>query len=98
MSDLTRFGDLLNQSHSSLRDDYEVSCPELDTIVECAKEVNGLFGARLTGAGFGGCAIAVVRPDSVQDVIDVVSNKYKTAYQTTVSALTTQPAPHASLI
>ena len=53
-------GALLDQSHASLRDDYEVSCAELDTLVELARATDGVLGARLTGAGFGGCAVALV--------------------------------------
>jgi len=59
--DTVGFGRLLTESHNSLRRDYEVSCPELDTIVEEALAVGGCLGARMTGAGFGGCAIALVR-------------------------------------
>jgi galactokinase len=65
--DFTHFGHLMYASHASLRDDYEVSTPELDTFVETAKE-HGATGARLTGAGFGGCAIALV-PESQSDNI-----------------------------
>jgi len=61
-------GELLLEGHKSLRDDYEVSIPELDTLVEAAAEVDGCYGARLTGAGFGGCIIAVVAEDAVPDV------------------------------
>lgn len=61
-------GQLLIEGHKSLRDDYEVSIPELDTLVEAATEVDGCYGARLTGAGFGGCIIAVAAEDAVSDV------------------------------
>lgn len=60
-SDLNRFGSLMNQSHDSLRDDYEVTGEALDTIVAIARDSEGVLGARMTGAGFGGCAIALVR-------------------------------------
>ena len=66
-NDFTHFGRLMYASHASLRDDYEVSTPELDTFVETAKQ-NGARGARLTGAGFGGCAIALV-PDAQTDTV-----------------------------
>jgi galactokinase len=62
--DLDRVGRLMDQSHASLRDDYEVSCPELDAMAECAQGAPGVFGARMTGAGFGGCVIALVAPHS----------------------------------
>lgn len=58
--DLERFGVLLNQSHDSLRDDYEVSCRELDILVEIARGIEGTLGSRMTGAGFGGCTVSLV--------------------------------------
>ena len=66
--DLAYVGKLLVEGHKSLRDDYEVSIPELDTLVEAAVEVDGCYGARLTGAGFGGCIIALAAEDAVDDV------------------------------
>src|SRR5690606_22445318 len=60
--DLYLAGRLMNESHDSLRDDYEVSCPELDLLVEIARATEGVYGARMTGAGFGGCAIALATP------------------------------------
>lgn len=62
--DLNQFGRLMYASHASLRDDYEVSCEELDAIVELARECKGVFGARMTGGGFGGCAIVLVQADA----------------------------------
>ena len=64
-ADLETVGALLKEGHISLRDDYEVSCPELDLLVETAWEVPGCYGARLTGAGFGGCAIALAHVEAV---------------------------------
>lgn len=75
--DLARMGRLMNDSHDSLRDDYRVSCPELDTVVEAARRQPGVFGARMTGGGFGGCAIALVRPDAASAVIDGVMTDYR---------------------
>ena len=64
--DMASYGRLLYESHRSLRDDYEVSCPELDVLVELASEVRGTAGARMTGAGFGGCTVNLVRTESVE--------------------------------
>ena len=75
--DLAAFGKLLNASHASLRDDYEVTGIELDTIVGLAQKEDGVLGARMTGAGFGGCAIALVHKDKLQSVQDVVCAGYK---------------------
>lgn len=60
-------GRLFNASHLSLRNDFEVSSPELDQMVSCAQQESACYGARITGAGFDGCAIAIVEPNAVQD-------------------------------
>ncbi|WP_062353933.1 galactokinase [Bacillus kwashiorkori] len=75
--DLATFGKLMNESHISLRDDYEVTGKELDTIVEAAWQQEGTVGARMTGAGFGGCAIAIVETDKVNDFIKNVGKMYE---------------------
>ena len=69
------FGRLLYESHASLRDDYEASAPELDTFVEVA-EASGAFGAKLTGAGWGGCAIALISSEWSEDLADTTRRKY----------------------
>jgi galactokinase len=75
--DLKKFGQLMNQSHISLRDDYEVTGKELDTLVEASWKQKGLVGARMTGAGFGGCAIAIVENEEVDNIMLAVGNRYK---------------------
>ena len=77
--DLDRFGELMNASHESLRDDYEVSSRELDTLVELAWKQPGVFGARMTGAGFGGCTVNLVRADAAEDFGGAVRSGYKQA-------------------
>jgi galactokinase len=77
--DLYTFGELMNDSHRSLRDDYEVTGAELDALVEAAWKQNGVIGARMTGAGFGGCAIAIVERGSVGDFLDRVGQTYLAA-------------------
>jgi galactokinase len=74
---LLKFANLLTQSHTSLKYDYEVTGFELDTIVEEALKFKGCLGARMTGAGFGGCAIALVFSDSVEKFKDKVSKEYQ---------------------
>jgi len=64
--DVERLGQLMVQAHISARDDYEISCPELDALVQAALEVDGVAGARLTGAGWGGCIVALAHRDGVQ--------------------------------
>jgi len=63
--DLVTFGKLMNRSHESLRDLYEVSCPELDWLVKRAWETEGVYGSRLTGAGFGGCTVTLIEEDAI---------------------------------
>ena len=67
----------MNQSHISLRDDYEVTGRELDTLVEIAWEQEGVIGSRMTGAGFGGCTVSIVKKGKVDDFIKNVAEKYK---------------------
>jgi galactokinase len=75
--DLDRVGDLLDQSHASLRDDYEVSCDELDAVADIGADHEAVFGSRMTGAGFGGCVISLVRPDAVDDVTALIEHEYE---------------------
>jgi galactokinase len=74
--DLARAGILMDASHESLRDDYEVSSPALDTMVAAMRSAPGTRGARLTGAGFGGCAVALVQPGQEQAVADAIYEQY----------------------
>lgn len=82
-NDITLFGKLMNASHISLRDDYEVTGLELDTLVEEAWKIDGVIGSRMTGAGFGGCTVSLVRDDAVETFIRQVGNVYqkKVGYQ-----------------
>nr|WP_294490623.1 galactokinase [uncultured Mediterraneibacter sp.] len=75
--DLTRFGELMNQSHISLRDDYEVSCEEIDILVDLAWKVPGVIGSRITGGGFGGCTVSIVKNDSVDAFIESIGKAYE---------------------
>lgn len=76
-NDLVTFGILMNESHESLKNDYEVTGIELDTLVSAALENERTLGARVTGAGFGGCAIALVHDDALDDVINHVTQSYR---------------------
>lgn len=75
-NDLMEFGRLMNQSHDSLRDDYEVTGTELDTLVEEARMVDGVLGSRMTGAGFGGCTVSLVKEEAVEDFKLKVGKNY----------------------
>lgn len=75
--DLKKFGELMNASHVSLRDDYEVTGIELDTLVEEAWKVDGVIGSRMTGAGFGGCTVSIVEDAAVDRFIESVGTAYR---------------------
>ena len=76
-NDVALFGELMNASHVSLRDDYEVTGIELDTLVEEAWKVDGVIGSRMTGAGFGGCTVSIVKDEAVDSFIEKVGAAYK---------------------
>lgn len=71
------FGQLMNASHISLRDDFEVTGRELDTLVEIAQSYEGVIGSRMTGAGFGGCTVSLIHKDKVSDFIENINWTYK---------------------
>ena len=73
---LEDFGKYMNASHVSLRDDYEVSCEEIDFLVELAWKIPGVIGSRMTGGGFGGCTVSIVKKDAVDSFIDIVGKGY----------------------
>ena len=74
--DAPRVGQLMNASHDSLRDDYEVSGPELDLLVGLARAQEGVYGARLTGAGFGGCVVALARAEAAHSAMETIIAQY----------------------
>lgn len=76
-NDIEEFGRLMNESHVSLRDDYEVTGKELDTLVEEAWKIDGVIGSRMTGAGFGGCTVSIVKNESVDTFMEQVGKAYK---------------------
>ena len=75
--DIVRFGQLMNQSHISLRDDYEVSCEEIDILVDLAWQLPGVIGSRITGGGFGGCTVSIVKNDAVDTFTETIGQAYK---------------------
>jgi galactokinase len=91
--DVATLGRLLNEAHASARDDYEISCPELEVLVDAACEVDGVVGARLTGAGLGGCIVAVVHRDAVSDFEAYVSRQFQAQMgrETTIFACQSGP-------
>ncbi len=100
-SDWAKVGELMYASHASLHEDYEVSCPELDTVVEIAQsigEAGGVIGCRMTGGGFGGCAVSLVKTDAVQRTTRALDGAYekKTGHQ--VNIFSSRPAAGAGML
>ena len=84
--DLNSFGELMMSSHISLRDDYEVSCAELDFLAEAAWSAEGVYGARMTGGGFGGCTVNLVKKDYANAFIKTITKKYRDRFGTEAAA------------
>ena len=78
-NDVETFGKLMNASHISLRDDYEVSCEEIDILVDLAWATDGVVGSRITGGGFGGCTVSIVKNDAVDTFVETIGAKYEEA-------------------
>ena len=96
--DLARAGRLMNDSHFSLRDLYEVSCEELDLVTEIARRQPSCFGARMTGAGFGGCAVALVTADDVEAFCSAVLPDYKAKIDLPAALYSCRPEAGARLL
>lgn len=75
--DLNAFGKLMNESHISLRDDYETSCPEADVLVDSAWKCDGVIGSRITGGGFGGCTVSIVKDEAIEAFKTALTTAYK---------------------
>jgi galactokinase len=93
--DLERMGGLMVASHCSLQHDYEVSCEELDFLVETALAVEGVFGSRMTGGGFGGCTVSLVAPAAVKRFSAELTARYQNRYQLTPAIYRCTPAAGA---
>jgi galactokinase len=100
-SDWDAIGRLMYDSHKSLREDYEVSCPELDTVVEIAQAIGaagGIIGCRMTGGGFGGCTVSLVKTDAVQHTTRVLDAAYEKKTGQQVNIFSSRPAAGARLL
>jgi galactokinase len=93
-------GQLMAASHASLRDDFEVSCPELDTVVRIARDLEprGVIGCRMTGAGFGGCAVCLVRTDALAYVSGIMAERYEQATRIQAHLFSSRPAAGARVL
>jgi galactokinase len=93
--DLPRFGEILKAAHASMRDDFEASCEEVDTLVEIASRQAGCYGARITGGGFGGCTVNLVRADATEGFVAAVVAEYNAATGMVADCFVCAPADGA---
>ena len=94
-------GELMYASHDSLRDDYEVSCPELDVLVQAAADLGtefGIIGSRMTGGGFGGCTVSLVKTESAGTIAEAIGNRYREKTGLEATAFATPPAQGATVL
>jgi galactokinase len=96
-----QLGDLMYASHQSLRDDYEVSCQELDLLVEIAQDIGpagGMIGSRMTGGGFGGCTVSLIESSKSSEISDAITKRYAGKTSITPTCFTSRPARGAHLV
>ncbi|HVT88479.1 MAG TPA: galactokinase [Tepidisphaeraceae bacterium] len=91
-------GELMVKSHNSLRDDYEVSTPELDFLVEQAMKIKGVYGARMTGGGFGGCIVSIVQPRFVEAFTSTIQQTYQQKFKLSPAVIPTTATSGASVV
>ena len=94
-------GQLMYASHFSLKDDYEVSCPELDVVVDIAQNIGaagGVIGCRMTGGGFGGCAVALVKAEKLQSIGATIAEEYPKRTKIQPSLFVSRPAAGATVV
>ncbi|MFH1742957.1 MAG: galactokinase [bacterium] len=96
--DIERLGELMCESHNSLRDDYEVSCPELDLLVGLALDCPGVIGSRMTGAGFGGCTVSLVQQSSLDEFHSRVAEGYEKETGRSPEITVTRPGSGAAIV
>lgn len=98
LNNWVEFGELMSESHRSLRDDFEVSCDELDLLVDSLDSCEGVYGARMTGGGFGGCTVALVDPGASESVVNRVQALYREVTGIEADSFVTRPADGARLL
>jgi galactokinase len=96
--DFTACGRAMNASHASMRDDFEITCPEIDTLVGLAQTVEGVYGSRMTGGGFGGCTVTLIEADAVDRASRLLVDGYRTATGLEAEIFVCAPSDGARLI
>jgi len=96
--DWTTCGHLMGESHQSMKNDFEITCPEIDCLVEIAQSVKGVIGSRMTGGGFGGCVVSLIETNRTADTITEITSRYQSATGIEPSAFVTRPAQGARVL
>ncbi len=89
-NEIVKFAEFMNASHNSLQYEYEVTCPELDFVVQEGRKIEGVLGIRMTGAGFGGCTVAIIKDDDIDNYIEIVGTAFKQEFGHNASFYVTQ--------
>ena len=89
-NEIAKFGEYMNESHDSLQYEYEVTCPELDFVVQEGRKIDGVIGIRMTGAGFGGCTVAIIKEDDINNYIDSVGAAFRNKFEHDASFYVTE--------
>jgi galactokinase len=93
--DWSTCGQLMGSSHRSMKEDFEITCPEIDCLVEVALSVEGVIGSRMTGGGFGGCTVSLIETKRTTEILDTITNRYRSTTGIVPTAFVTQPAQGA---
>jgi len=96
--DWTICGQLMGASHQSMKDDFEITCPEIDSLVEIAQGTKGVFGSRMTGGGFGGCTVSLIETSRTEEILQEVTRRYQSATDIKPIAFVTRPAQGANRV
>ena len=91
-------GQLMGASHQSMKEDFEITCPEIDTLVEIAQSVEGVIGSRMTGGGFGGCTVSLIETSRTAEIMSAITSRYQSATGIEPAAFVTQPAQGAKIL
>ncbi|MDR0328011.1 MAG: galactokinase [Planctomycetaceae bacterium] len=91
-------GQLMGASHQSMKEDFEITCPEIDRLVEIAQSVEGVFGSRMTGGGFGGCTVSLIETKRTAEILEEISLRYQKSTGIVPTAFVTQPAQGARVL
>jgi len=96
--DWTTCGQLMAESHRSMKEDFEITCPEIDCLAEIAQSVGGVIGSRMTGGGFGGCVVSLIETSRTAEIVEAITNRYHSATGIEPAAFVTRPAQGARVL